>query len=173
MRFHQVKFEWMNEFKTKSYRMWRRTSHRGMFDVFFLVETWHDSDSVSLCRLRIDGFQVVDRARQRVQDDTKSTNHRGVAAIAMPGVLLSSLNLGVKPASFELLCVRVTTRSSSCVVAVVYRPGSELMKKENRRPDNVHSIQSYFLCSDDWITSINLLFSNLPTIALLISKNAI
>jgi len=32
-------------------------------DVLFLVETWHDTESVSLRRLRADGFQVVDRSR--------------------------------------------------------------------------------------------------------------
>ena len=32
-------------------------------DVLFLTETWHDSDSVSIRRLRADGFQVIERAR--------------------------------------------------------------------------------------------------------------
>ena len=34
-------------------------------DVMFLTETWHDSDVVSLSRLRADGYQVVDRPRPR------------------------------------------------------------------------------------------------------------
>ena len=57
-------------------------------DVLFLVETWHDSDSVSIRRLRADGFQVVDRPRPRCRTDTLDTNHGGVAAIAVPGVRL-------------------------------------------------------------------------------------
>jgi exonuclease III len=93
-------------------------------DVMLLVETWHDSDSVSLRRLRVDGFQVVDRPRPRARDDTMATNHGGVAAVAASGVRLSTLDLGARPATFEFLCVRVTSRSSACVVAVVYRPGS-------------------------------------------------
>ena len=31
-------------------------------DVLLLCETWHDADSVSICRLRADGFTVVERA---------------------------------------------------------------------------------------------------------------
>jgi hypothetical protein len=53
------------------------------------------------------------------------TNHGGVAAIAVPGVQLSLVDLGVNPGTFELLCVRVVSGSSACVAVVVYRPGSE------------------------------------------------
>jgi len=31
-----------------------------LMDVMFLTETWHNSDLMSLSRLRADGFQVVD-----------------------------------------------------------------------------------------------------------------
>ena len=34
-----------------------------LIDVLFLVETWHDSDSVCISRLRANGFQVIDRRR--------------------------------------------------------------------------------------------------------------
>ena len=95
-----------------------------LIDVLFLCETWHDHDSVALHRLRVDGFQVVDRSRPRDRVDTLATNHGGVAAVAAPGVRLSQFDIGAAPASFELLCVRVVSRSLSCVVAVVYRPGS-------------------------------------------------
>jgi len=57
-------------------------------DVLFLVETWHDADSVSLRRLRADGFQVVDRPRPRTRTATLATNHGGVAAVAVPGIRL-------------------------------------------------------------------------------------
>jgi len=93
-------------------------------DVQFLVETWHDADSVCFRRLRVDGFQVVDRPRPRSRTDTMVTNHGGVAAIAVPGVRLSLLELGIKPKTFEFLCVRVSTGASSCIAAVLYRPGS-------------------------------------------------
>ena len=52
-------------------------------DVMFLTETWHDSDSVSLSRLRTDGYQVVDRPRPRRSTDTLSTNYGGVTAVAI------------------------------------------------------------------------------------------
>ena len=87
--------------------------HDSAIDVLLLVETWHDADSVSFRRLRADGFQVVDRPRPRLRADTTSTNHGGVAVVAVNGVRLSSLDIGVKPESFELLCVRVTSGSSS------------------------------------------------------------
>ena len=48
-------------------------------DVMFLVETWHDTDSVAFQRLRADGFQVVDRPRPRSRADTLATNHGGLA----------------------------------------------------------------------------------------------
>jgi len=38
-------------------------------DVLLLCETWHDSDSVSIRRLRADGMQVIERARPRVNHD--------------------------------------------------------------------------------------------------------
>ena len=93
-------------------------------DVLFLVETWHDADSVCTRRLRADGYQVIDCPRPRSRSDTLATNHRGVAAVAFTGARLERLDLGATPSTFELLCVRVSTGSSSCVVAVIYRPGS-------------------------------------------------
>jgi exonuclease III len=93
-------------------------------DVMCLVETWHDSDSVCLRRLRVDGMQVVDRPRPRVVVDTVTTNHGGVAIVAMPGVRLSQLDVGVKPTTFEHVCARVASGPSACVTAVIYRPGS-------------------------------------------------
>jgi len=93
-------------------------------DIMFLTETWHDSDSVSLSRLRTDGFQVVDGPRPRQSINTLTTNYRGIAAVAIQGIQLTRINLGVATGTFELLCVRIVSGSSSCVVAAVYRPGS-------------------------------------------------
>jgi len=42
--------------------------------VMFLVETWHDTESVAFRRLRADGFQVVDRPRPRSDTDTSGWN---------------------------------------------------------------------------------------------------
>ena len=94
-------------------------------DVLFLTETWHDADSVCLRRLTASGYQVVHRPRPRLRDDSMLTNHGGVAVVAVPGVRLSMLDLGVRPQSFELICVRVGVGSSSCIAATIYRPGSE------------------------------------------------
>lgn len=49
-----------------------------LIDVLFLVETWHDNDSVCLGRLRQDGFQVADRPRPRARANTLTTNHGGI-----------------------------------------------------------------------------------------------
>jgi len=75
--------------------------------VLFLVETWHDSDSASVRRLRADCFQVIDRPRPRIHDNTVTSNHGGVATVAVSGVRLSLVELGVRPVSFECLCVRI------------------------------------------------------------------
>ena len=96
-------------------------------DVMLLTETWHDKDSVSLKKLRADGYHVVDRPRPRLRDDVMSTNHGGVAAAAVGGVRLTELDLGVNVGTFEHICVRVATNESttSCVVLLLYRPGSQ------------------------------------------------
>ena len=90
--------------------------------VMLLTETWHDSDSVSFCRLRAEGHQVVDRPRPRRRDDVMSTNHGGVAVAAAAGVHLMKLDLGVAPGTFRAhLCssghwpVRCVVRCSSPV----------------------------------------------------------
>jgi len=95
-----------------------------LLDVIFLVETWHDSDSVSLGRLRADGFQVVDRPRPRSRLDTLATNHGGIDVVAVQGMWLGKIDIGVIPSTFELLVVRVVSHQYSCVAAVIYRPGS-------------------------------------------------
>jgi len=99
-------------------------------DVLFLTETWHDSDSVSIRRLRVElGCQVVGRPRPRARHDTTATNYGGVAAVAFHGVRPTQLDIGVKPATLEFVCMRVVPGTSSCVAAVLYRPGSECVTK--------------------------------------------
>ena len=99
-------------------------------DVTLIAETWHDTESVCLDRLRSGGYQVVDRPRPRsaAAMDTIRTNHGGLAVVAPPGVGLKRLETGAKPTLFELLCVRVVSGSFSCVVVLIYRPPK--VKKE-------------------------------------------
>ena len=92
------------------------------------TETHLESDPVDLRRLRTDGFQVLERARPPkagVNTDTTSyRNFGGVAIVASPTIRLTKLNTG-NPRSFEHLCSRVTSNGSSCVVLLIYRPGSQ------------------------------------------------
>jgi hypothetical protein len=48
--------------------------------------------------------------------DTTKTNHGGLAVVGVPGVGLKRLDIGVKPSSFELLCLCVVSGSSSYVL---------------------------------------------------------
>lgn len=98
--------------------------------VLLLTETWHDSTSVSIQRLRTDGYRVIDRARPRIRDDTLATNHGGVAVIAEPGICLTAVDIGRHPTTFECVVARVTSKSSSRVVLLVYRPGSVAVTTE-------------------------------------------
>jgi len=95
-------------------------------DLLCLCETWHDTDSVSIRRLRAEGLQVLERARQRPTDIRPSltTNHGGVALAASRGVKLTAINTGGRKSNLEHICARVSSRDSSCVVLLIYRPGS-------------------------------------------------
>jgi len=97
-----------------------------LIDVLCLVETWHDTDAVCFRRLRSDGFQVTDRPRPwpAGESSSLSTNHGDVAVAAVPGVHLSSFEAVSNPTSFELLCTRIISGKSTCIVVVIYRPGS-------------------------------------------------
>jgi len=57
-------------------------------DVLLLCETWHDDDSVSIRRLRADGFRVVQRARPRSRraEAQLTVNHGGVIIAAVPSL---------------------------------------------------------------------------------------
>jgi hypothetical protein len=57
-------------------------------DVMFLVETWHDSNSISTCRQRVEGFQVLDRPRPTVRGQEKIHWQQiiiGVMVVAVQG----------------------------------------------------------------------------------------
>jgi hypothetical protein len=50
-------------------------------DIMYLIESWHDTDDVSICRLRASGFNVVDRPRPRAIHNI-STNHGGLSVFS-------------------------------------------------------------------------------------------
>ena len=95
-------------------------------DIICLAETWHDDDCVAFRRLRAAGYQVIDRARPRpsAAADT-TTNHGGVAIVAVPGVSLSTVTaVSDTPTTFEFVCIRVTVGQFAAIITVIYRPGS-------------------------------------------------
>jgi len=99
-----------------------------LIDVLCLVETGHDTDAVCFRRLRFDGFQVNDRPRPRSAGESSllSTNHGGVAVVAVPGVHLSSFDAVSNPTSFELLCTLIKSgkspASSLLYIVLAQRP---------------------------------------------------
>jgi hypothetical protein len=92
-------------------------------DIFLLTETWHDSDSVCLSRLRSEGFVIVDQPRPRPREDSLSTNHGGVAVIAASSTRLTPLSEHLSLNSFEFVCTRVSIGTSSLVIILLYRTG--------------------------------------------------
>jgi Reverse transcriptase (RNA-dependent DNA polymerase)/Endonuclease/Exonuclease/phosphatase family len=89
-------------------------------DVICIAESWHDSDSVVLGRLRSAGYFVADRPRPRMYDDG-SINHGGVVVVSRYPLAVTAVE---QSPTFELLCVRVVIGSESVVLAVIYRPSS-------------------------------------------------
>ena len=96
-------------------------------DVLCLTETWHDADSVCVCRLRNAGFNVVDRPRPRVVDDM-STNHGGVAIVSTECVTLSPVAVA-SSSTFEHTCTRISSGRFSCITVVLYRPVSAVVQQ--------------------------------------------
>jgi hypothetical protein len=94
-------------------------------DVFLLCETWHDADSVSIRRLRAEGYGVVERARPRSDKSLTSLNinHGGVVIVGRQGVRLKVVHIGTQPTTFECVAARITSAPTSCLVIVVYRTG--------------------------------------------------
>jgi len=100
-------------------------------DVLLLTETWHDADSVCINRLRSEGFTVVERARCRSSESAPlAVNHGGVVVTGVSGVRLAAVDTGIQSVTFESVCVRVKSASSSCIVLLIYRPGSVAVSAE-------------------------------------------
>jgi len=88
-------------------------------DVLLLCETWHDADSASIRRLRVNSCNVVERAQPPdCSQASLSVNHGA-------GVSRTAVDVGVQPSTFQCVAARVTSGTLSCVVVVLlYRPGS-------------------------------------------------
>jgi len=97
-------------------------------DIFCLAESWHDTDSVCLSRLRSAGFNVVDRPRPRTVDDL-SVNHGGVVIFSAANIVISPITVD-QPSTFELVCGRVVAGRFTAIVATLYRPGSASVQQQ-------------------------------------------
>ena len=103
-------------------------------------------------------MQVVDCPLPRTCTATLTTNYGGVAAVAVPGVRLCNIDLGIKADTFELLCVRVSSGSSACVVTVIYRTGpisqlfftelSDVLDRVTTYVDPVYLVGDVNICID-------------------------
>lgn len=93
------------------------------FDAMLFTETWHDDDSICIKQLQSRGLSVVHQPRLRAQPNSISTNHGGVAVIAVPGVRLTHLPLKVECTTYEAVCVSLSFSSFSCIVFLIYRTG--------------------------------------------------
>ena len=102
-------------------------------DVMFMAETWHDPESISISKLRSRGLVVFEKARPRLPEsvNTLLTNHGGVA-VAFNSMFRGMVLKLTSTASFEHLCVRISSSSKSVIGLVVYRTGaaSSLFYKE-------------------------------------------
>ena len=99
-------------------------------DVMFMAETWHDPESISISK---PGLVVFEKARPTLPEsvNTLLTNHGGVA-VAFNSMFRRMLLKLTSTASFEHLCVRISSSSKSVIGLVVYRTGaaSSLFYKE-------------------------------------------
>ena len=91
-------------------------------DVMFMAETWHDPESISISKLRSQGLVVFEKARSIFPEsvNTLLTNHGGVA-VAFNSMFRGMLLKLTSTASFEHLCVRISSSSESVIGLVVHR----------------------------------------------------
>ena len=135
--------------------------HYHCVDVMLLTETWHNDDSLCIRCLHADGCTVVDRARPRLATTSLlAVNHGGVAAVAVPGVHLAVVNTGLQPTTFESVCVRVTSVSTSCIVLLIYRPGSVALSSVfiselSALLDNLITLSTPLVVSGDMIVRLD------------------
>ena len=94
-------------------------------DVMFMAKTRHDPESISISKLRSRGHVVFEKARPRIPEsvNTLLTNHGGMA-VAFNSMFQGMLLKLTSTASFEHLCVRISSNSKSVIGLVVYRTGA-------------------------------------------------
>ena len=94
-------------------------------DVMFMAETWHDPKSISISKLRSRGLVIFEKARPRLPEslNTQLINHGGVA-LAFNSMFQGMLLKLTSTASFEHLCVRISSNSKSVIGLVFYRTGA-------------------------------------------------
>ena len=86
------------------------------------------SCAIGIKKLCSNGHQVLERSRPNQKaaktDCTSFINHGGVAIVAPTNVKLEKVSV---PKIFEHLYARITSRGASCIVVLLYRPGSQPM----------------------------------------------
>ena len=94
-------------------------------DVMLLCAIWYDVDSVSIRRLRADGFGVNERARPDSSHAEASlgVNHNRVAIMAAAGVHPKAVDIGTQPSTFECLAAHILSDISTCLVVVIHDTG--------------------------------------------------
>ena len=87
-----------------------------------MVETWHDTESIGISKLPNRGLVVFEEARPRLPEsvNTPLTNHGGVA-VAFNITFQQKLLKLTSTASFERMCVRISSSSKSVIGLVLYR----------------------------------------------------
>jgi len=94
------------------------------FDLFAVVEPWHDSaDSPSVVASTPPGYRVLERARPRTGKAATSlkTNHGGICVFIKSDLQVKLIDFPAYK-SFELLTMFVRIDTMSFVFVVVYRP---------------------------------------------------
>ena len=98
-------------------------------DMLLITETWHENtESVWLKRITPNGYKCVDAARPLASEHVHKAelrNYGGIALVYRDNVTVTQYALGAKPATFEHLCVDVTTEHDSLLLLCVYRPGNQ------------------------------------------------
>ena len=93
--------------------------------VLALTETWReDSECAPIKRLRCMGLNVLEAARpiksQTSRNSVKFTKHSGIVVVSKQGFALTQIKLKFKTMTFEYICVKVYSKGSSQMLAVIY-----------------------------------------------------
>lgn len=103
------------------------TAYDASIDIFLITESWHDNDSNCIGNLQQLGFNVVHRPRPRPahQVETMNVNHGGLLAFSRANIQMTIIQpYGATPSTFEYMCFRVKSCSSSNIVILIYRTGA-------------------------------------------------